>query len=89
MLIVCQHITQQAIGFRRFLLRDQEKASLEWTLVTTSYNLKRLFNLGMSLQRARAEAVGGKESEKSTVEPEGGLLVRQTTSSAVIALWSE
>jgi transposase len=45
-------IIKQAIGFRRFLLRGQEKAGLEWTLVTTSYNLKRLFNLGMSLQRA-------------------------------------
>jgi hypothetical protein len=45
-------IIKQAIGFRRFLLRGTEKASLEWTLVTTSYNLKRLFNLGMSLQRA-------------------------------------
>ena len=45
-------IIKQAIGFRRFLLRGQEKASLEWTLVTTSYNLKRLFNLGTSLQRA-------------------------------------
>ena len=44
-------IIKQAIGFRRFLLRGQEKVSLEWTLVTTSYNLKRLFNLGMSLQR--------------------------------------
>ena len=45
-------IIKQAIGFRRFLLRGREKASLEWTLVTTSYNLKRLFNLGMSLPRA-------------------------------------
>ena len=45
-------IIKQAIGFRSFLLRGKEKASLEWTLVTTSYNLKRLFNLGMSLQTA-------------------------------------
>ena len=45
-------IIKQAIGFRRFLLRGHEMASLEWTLVTTSYNLKRLFNLGMSLHRA-------------------------------------
>ena len=43
-------IIKQAIGFRRFLLRGKEKVGLEWTLVTTSYNLKRLFNLGMSLQ---------------------------------------
>ena len=45
-------IIKQAIGFRRFLLRGQEKVNLEWTLVTTSYNLKRLFNLGKSLQKA-------------------------------------
>jgi transposase len=44
-------IIKQAIGFRSFLLRGKEKAGLEWTLVTTSYNLKRLFNLGMSVQR--------------------------------------
>jgi transposase len=44
-------IIKQAIGFRRFLLRGKENVSLEWTLVSTSYNLKRLFNLGMSVQR--------------------------------------
>jgi len=38
-------IIKEAIGFRRFMLRGLEKASLEWTLITTSYNLKRLFNL--------------------------------------------
>ncbi|MEI7902789.1 MAG: IS1182 family transposase [bacterium] len=42
-------IIKHAIGFRRFMLRGLEKAGLEWTLVTTSYNLKRLFNLGMRL----------------------------------------
>jgi len=42
-------IIKEAIGFRRFLLRGKAKVSLEWTLVTTSYNLKRLFNLGMRL----------------------------------------
>ena len=45
-------IIKHAIGFRHFLLRGTEKASIELTLMTTSYNLKRLFNLGMSLQRA-------------------------------------
>jgi hypothetical protein len=42
-------IIKQAIGFRRFQLRGQAKVELEWTLMTTSYNIKRLFNLGMSL----------------------------------------
>lgn len=45
-------IIKEAIGFRRFLLRGEEKVSLEWTLVSTSDNLRRVCNLGMSLQRA-------------------------------------
>jgi transposase len=45
-------IIKEAIGFRRFLLRGLEKTSLEWTLVTTSYNIKRLFGLGMAIKRA-------------------------------------
>lgn len=45
-------IIKEALGFRRFLLRGLEKANLEWTLVTTSYNLKRLFNLGMRVKPA-------------------------------------
>ncbi|MEI7910948.1 MAG: IS1182 family transposase [Verrucomicrobiota bacterium] len=45
-------IIKEAIGFRRFMLRGLEKAGLEWTLVTTSYNLKRLFNLGRKLATA-------------------------------------
>jgi hypothetical protein len=44
-------IIKQAIGFRQFLLRGKEKVSLEWILVSTSYNLKRLFNLGMNVQK--------------------------------------
>lgn len=45
-------IIKEALGFRRFQLRGLDKAGLEWTLVTTSYNLKRLFNLGMRLKIA-------------------------------------
>lgn len=45
-------IIKGALGFRRFLMRGLEKVDLEWTLVTTSYNLKRLFNLGMRFERA-------------------------------------
>lgn len=44
-------IIKEVLGFRRFLLRGLEKVNLEWTLVNTSYNLKRLFNLGMRLRR--------------------------------------
>lgn len=45
-------IIKEVLGFRRFLLRGLEKVDLEWTLVTTSYNLKRLFNLGMRIKGA-------------------------------------
>jgi hypothetical protein len=43
-------IIKEVLGFRRFLLRGRDKVGLEWTLVTTAYNLKRLFTLGMQLQ---------------------------------------
>ena len=45
-------IIKEAIGFRRFMLRGQAKVSLEWTLVTTSYNLKRLFHMNADLAAA-------------------------------------
>ena len=38
-------IIKEAMGFRRFLLRGMEKVSLEWTLVCTAYNFKRLHRL--------------------------------------------
>jgi hypothetical protein len=44
-------IIKEAMGFRRFLMRGLEKVNLKWTLVTTSYNLKHLFNLGMRIKR--------------------------------------
>jgi hypothetical protein len=40
------------LGFRHFLLRGLEKVSLEWTLVTLAYNLKRLHHLGPVLKKA-------------------------------------
>jgi transposase len=45
-------IIKEALGFRRFRLRGLEKVSLEWTLVTLAYNLKRLHRLGAVLARA-------------------------------------
>lgn len=45
-------IIKGALGFRRFSLRGLSKASLEWTLVTLSYNLKRLFHMKAPLQAA-------------------------------------
>lgn len=45
-------IIKEAMGFRRFTLRGLQKADLEWTLVRTAYNLKRLFGMGARLRRA-------------------------------------
>jgi transposase len=45
-------IIKEALGFRRFSLRGQAKASLEWTLVSLAYNLKRLFHVGAKLPAA-------------------------------------
>lgn len=42
-------IIKSAMGFRRFSLRGLTKVGLEWTLVTLSYNLKRLYHLGTRL----------------------------------------
>jgi transposase len=38
-------IIKQAMGFRQFLLRGIDKVELEWLLVSTAYNFRRLFNL--------------------------------------------
>ena len=40
-------IIKSAMGFRQFLLRGKEKVSLEWSLVTLAYNMRRLHGLRM------------------------------------------
>jgi transposase len=46
-------IIKSVLGFRRFLLRGLEKVELEWALVCTAYNLKRLHRLaGLKLAGA-------------------------------------
>ncbi len=40
-------IIKQAMGFRRFSFKGQEKVSKEWGLVCLAYNLRRLFTLNM------------------------------------------
>ena len=48
-------IIKEAMGFRRFSLRGLEKVNTEWTLVSLSYNIKRLFSItGGNLIRANA-----------------------------------
>jgi transposase len=41
-------IIKEAMGFRRFSLRGEEKVDGEWKLICASYNLKRMFNLAMA-----------------------------------------
>jgi len=38
-------IIKHCMGFRQFLLRGQEKVSLEWSLVCLAYNFKRLYRM--------------------------------------------
>ncbi len=45
-------IIKEALGFRRFSLRGLEQASLEWTLVTLAYNVRRLHRVGATLATA-------------------------------------
>lgn len=42
-------IIKEAMGFRRFSLRGLAKVSLEWTLVTLAYNVRRLHRVGATL----------------------------------------
>ena len=45
-------IIKAAMGFRQFMLRGLSKVQLEWTLVSVSYNLKRLYHMGAKLKTA-------------------------------------
>jgi hypothetical protein len=45
-------IIKEAMGFRRFSLRGLVKVSLEWTLVTLAYNLRRLHRMETQLATA-------------------------------------
>jgi transposase len=43
-------IIKEVIGFRRFSMRGLENCDSEWDLVSASYNLKRLFGMGVRLK---------------------------------------
>jgi transposase len=45
-------IIKEVLGFRRFSMRGESKAALEWTLVSLAFNLKRLHRLGAVLNPA-------------------------------------
>jgi len=42
-------IIKEVLGFRRFMLRGEEKVGIEKDLLTSSFNLKRLYHLGMTI----------------------------------------
>ena len=44
-------IIKQAMGFRQFLLRGLAKVEMEWSLVSTAYNLRRLHDSGAVANR--------------------------------------
>ena len=52
-------IIKEAMGFRRFSMRGKSKVEDEWTLVTCAYNIKRMFNIGVSFAPNRLELVRG------------------------------
>lgn len=47
-------IIKSVMGFRQFLLRGKVKVSLEWSLVSLAYNMRRLHRLGMRALMAQA-----------------------------------
>jgi transposase len=53
-------IVKETMGFRRFSMRGKAKAALEWTLVTLSYNLRRLHCVQ---KEPRNEGLAGKKSQ--------------------------
>jgi transposase len=50
-------IIKQAMGFRQFLLRGIEKVNTEWTLVTLSYNFKKLHRLTYGIGMPKCPAM--------------------------------
>jgi transposase len=48
---------KRVLGFRQFMLRGFERISGEWSLVTTAYNIRRLFQLRNRGRNAAARAV--------------------------------
>jgi transposase len=56
-------IIKSVLGFRQFHLRGLDAASGEWTLVTMSWNLKRLFNL----KSAAAPTAAAARSKTSSI----------------------
>ena len=65
-------IIKETMGFRRFSMRGIAKAALEWTLVTLSYNLRRLHSVQMRRENGRlagkmSQTLGKKSLERVKV----------------------
>src|ERR1043166_2742548 len=65
-------IIKETMGFRRFSMRGQAKAALEWTLVTLSYNLRRMH----CVQKEGADGVGALKKAKRT-QKRGSVAVKK------------
>jgi len=74
-------IVKETMGFRRFSMRGKAKAALEWTLVTLSYNLRRLHSVQMSRKN------GGLASQTSPTLGKTRLERAQVWFSAVRMIW--
>jgi len=78
-------IIKQTLGFRRFSMRGKAKAALEWTLVTLTYNLRRMYCVHQQHQNA---APLNKAKENQAKRPLTGVLAsifQQAVSLIVIA----
>jgi hypothetical protein len=60
---------KHVLGFRQFMLRGFAQISGEWTLVTTAYNLRRLFQLKRGRKQAAGKASSGQGAGPFTVAP--------------------
>ena len=42
-------IIKEVLGFRKFLMRGLEKVNIEWDIIKTAYNLKRMAKLSQRI----------------------------------------
>ena len=62
-------IIKETMGFRRFSMRGKAKAALEWTLVTLSYNLRRLHSVRMQRQNGSLVSKNSQTTGKMSLGP--------------------
>lgn len=62
-------IIKETMGFRRFSMRGKAKAALEWTLVTLSYNLRRLHSVRMQRRNGSLVSKNSQTTGKMSLGP--------------------